>query len=112
MNNKNKKAIEIYDEIAEEYAKNFDGFASESDLLYLNAFLSHLEPHSHVVDLGCGTGFSAGYFGKKGMTVEGVGLSKGIIAVAKRNHPKIKFSVADMREYRPERPADARRISR
>ena len=36
---KNKKAIEIYDYIAEEYAKRFDAIVSDEDLKFLNIFI-------------------------------------------------------------------------
>ncbi len=104
---KNKKAVEIYDHIAEEYAKKFDVIDSDKALRFLNIFLSHLKSGSHIVDLGCGTGFSAGYFVKKGMKAQGVDLSSGMIAIAKKNYPEIHFSVADMREFVPEEKADA-----
>lgn len=107
MNDKNKKAVEIYDKIAEEYSKNFDSVDSESDLVFLNAFLSHLHQNSYIVDIGCGTGFSAGYFVKKGMRAEGSDLSSNMIAIAKRNYSTIQFSIADMREFSPKEKADA-----
>lgn len=103
MNDKNKKAVEIYDKIAEEYSKNFDSIDSESDLVFLNAFLSHLQLNSYVVDIGCGTGFSAGYFVKKRMRAEGSDLSSSMIAIAKRNYPALLFSVADMRKFSPKK---------
>ncbi len=107
MSDKNKKAVEIYDRIAEEYSRNFDSVDSEGDLVFLNAFLTHLKPNSYVVDIGCGTGFSAGYFVKKGMRAEGSDLSSSMIAIAKRNYPEIPFLVADMREFSPKEKADA-----
>jgi len=107
MEDKNKKAIEVYDIIAEDYAKKFDPIESDDDLRFPNAFLSHLKPGMSVVDLGCGTGFSAGYFVKNGMKVEGVDLSSGMIEIAKRNYPDIKFFVADMRQFTPEKLVDA-----
>lgn len=107
MEDKNKKAIEIYDIIAEDYAKKFDPIESDDDLIFPNAFLSHLKSGMSVVDLGCGTGFSAGYFVKNGMEVEGVDLSVSMIEIAKRNYPNIKFSVADMRKFSPEKSVDA-----
>jgi len=103
---KNKKAVEIYDRIAEEYSKNFDSIDSESDLVFLNTFLAHLKPNSYIVDIGCGTGFSAGYFVKRGMRVEGSDLSSSMISIAKRNYPQIPFSVADMRKFSPKEKAD------
>ena len=106
MSDKNRKAVEIYDRIAEEYSRNFDSIDSPGDLVFLNAFLRYLKPDSHIVDIGCGTGFSAGYFAKKGMRAEGCDLSSGMIAIARRNYPKTPFSLADMREFTPKEKAD------
>lgn len=104
---KNKEAVEIYDVIAEDYARNFDTIDSEDDLIFPNTFLSHVKPQGHIIDIGCGTGFSAGYFSQRGMTVEGSDLSKNMIAIAQRNYPDIPFTVADMRTFEPEQQADA-----
>lgn len=104
---KNKKAVEIYDQIAEEYSRNYDSIDDEEDLIFLNSFLSYLKPHSYIVDIGCGTGFSAGYFVKKDMYAEGSDLSSSMIAIAKRNYPEITFSLADMRSFKSKRIADA-----
>ena len=41
MEDKNKKAIEVYDIIAEDYAKKFDPIESDDDLIFPNTFLSH-----------------------------------------------------------------------
>jgi len=103
----NNKVIQIYNQTAEEYAKRYDSIESEEDLIFLNAFLSHLKPGTHIVDLGCGTGFSAGYFVKKGMTAEGVDLSSSMIAIAKRNYPEIPFANEDMRNFIPSKKVDA-----
>jgi len=107
MHMKNKKVIEIYDQIAEDYTKTYDKIDSEDDLIFLNVFLTYLDPGSQVVDLGCGTGFSAGYFEKHGMIVEGVDLSSNMIAIAKRNYPQIRFSIQDMRTFEPKENVDA-----
>lgn len=107
MDEKNKKAIEIYDIIAEDYAKRFDSIESNDDLIFLNTFLSYLTLDSNIVDLGCGTGFSSGYFQKNKMISEGVDLSKSMMEIARRNYPDIKFSVDDMRKFVPEKQVDA-----
>lgn len=107
MDDKNKKAVEIYNQIAEDYSKNYDSIDDEDDLIFLNSFLSHLKPKSYIVDIGCGTGFSAGYFIKKGMDAEGSDLSSRMIAIAKRNYPEITFTLADMRSFKPKKKADA-----
>lgn len=107
MDEKNKKAIEIYDIIAEDYSRKYDSIETEDDLIFPDLFLSHLIPNSNIIDLGCGTGFSSGYFQEKGMVSKGVDLSKSMIGIAKRNYPDIKFSVGDMRIFAPEKPVDA-----
>lgn len=104
---KNKKVIKIYDQIAENYAKTYDKIDSEDDLIFLNVFLTYLDPGSFIVDLGCGTGFSAGYFEKHNRKVEGVDLLSRMVAIAKRNYPQIPFSVQDMRAFEPKGFVDA-----
>lgn len=102
MDEKNKNAIEIYDAIAEDYAKNYDTIDGEEDLVFLNTFLSYLPHNSHLVDLGCGTGFAAQWLVQKGMKVEGFDLSANMIGIAKKNYPAIRFSIADMRTFKPQ----------
>ena len=104
---KNEHAVQIYDKIAEEYARRYDTIESEEDLVFLKTFLSHLKPGSSVADIGCGTGYSTGYFTKHGMIAEGVDLSSSMIAIAKRNYPEIPFSVQDLRPFKPQEPVDA-----
>lgn len=104
---KNHRVVQIYDRIAEEYARRYDPIESEEDLVFLDTFLSHLKPGHHVLDIGCGTGFSAGYFVMKGMIVAGIDLSQNMIAIAKRNYPRIPFFIADLRRYVPEERVDA-----
>ena len=65
MSDKNEKTVEIYVRMAEEDSKNFDSVDSESDLIFLDTFLSQLELGASVADLGCGIGFLADYFVKK-----------------------------------------------
>ncbi len=101
MDDKNKKAVEIYNQIAEEYSKYYDSIDNEEDLVFLNSFLSHVKPNTYILDIGCGTGFSAGYFVKKGMIAEGSDFSSSMITIAQRNYPNIKFSIADMRDFKP-----------
>lgn len=107
MDDKNKKAIEIYNEIAEEYSKTYDPIDNDSDLVFLKTFLSYLKIDDHLVDIGCGTGFSAGWFAKHGIIIEASDFSSKMIDIAKRNYPDLSFSVADMRTYRPKKSSNA-----
>ncbi len=104
---KNKKAIEIYDAIAEDYSKTYDNPTPDESLVFQNTILSYLKPRSHIVDIGCGTGFSADYFSKKGMVVDGIDLSCKMIEIAQKKHSDINFSVADMIDYKPSQKVDA-----
>lgn len=107
MEDKNQKAIKVYDIIAKDYANKFDPVESDEDLVFLNIFLSYLKLGMNIIDLGCGPGFSAGYFVKKGMKVEGVDLSANMIAIARINYPGIKFSLVDIRKFSPSIPVDS-----
>ena len=107
MDYKNKNTVEIYDEIADDYAKNYDSIDGEEDLIFLNTFLSYLPHNSYLVDIGCGTGFSAEWLVQKGMKVEGCDFSSRMIGIAKKNYPAIRFSIADMRTFKPLQEADA-----
>ncbi|MBI2484589.1 class I SAM-dependent methyltransferase [Candidatus Uhrbacteria bacterium] len=103
----NERVIQIYDKIAEEYARRYDPIESEEDLVFLKTFLDHLKPGSYVADIGCGTGYSTGYFTKHGMSAEGIDLSSSMIAIAKRNYPEISFSVQDLRLWMPKKSVNA-----
>lgn len=45
-----------------------------------------------VVDVGCGTGRVTGYLDSLGLDVSGVDLSPGMLAIARRNHPTVRFA--------------------
>ncbi|MFH1142757.1 MAG: class I SAM-dependent methyltransferase, partial [Candidatus Uhrbacteria bacterium] len=92
---------------AEEYSRRYDPIESEEDLVFLNNFLVHLKSGSRIADIGCGTGYSTGYFVKKGMSAEGVDLSSSMIKIAKRNYPEIPFYNEDVREYVAKEAVDA-----
>lgn len=54
------------------------------------------------LDLGCGTGILCQILHDHGIKAAGMDLSEGMIAVAKENHPDIRFDVADMVRYQPD----------
>jgi ubiquinone/menaquinone biosynthesis C-methylase UbiE len=92
------RVIEIYDQLAEEYAFHYE--SGNPDKRLWDEFLKHVKKGSRLLDLGCGTGSTADYFFQRGMKVEGVDLSPGMIAVAKRRFPEIVFRRGDIRKWR------------
>lgn len=106
MNDKNKKAVAIYDQTAEKYAQSYDPIRSGKDMIFPRTFVDILEPGAYIIDLGCGTGYSAGYFVKHGMKAQGADLSTSMLKIAKRNYPDIPFTQADMREFDPGKKVD------
>ena len=103
----NKRAIEVYNKIAEDYAKVFDAPGDPKEMIFRDTYLKYLKKDSQILDLGCGTGNACSYFIKHGMHAEGVDLSKRMIEIAKRNFPKINFYVGDVREFEPKEKVDS-----
>lgn len=62
-------------------------------------FLPYYDEKSRVLDLGCGNGRLLKFLEKHGYkSYLGVDQSEGLLAFAKKNHPKDKFLLADMSE--------------
>jgi SAM-dependent methyltransferase len=53
-----------------------------------------------VLDLTCGTGVQSIYLHKRGYSVTASDISKGMVAIAGKKYPKLKFHVADIRTAR------------
>jgi ubiquinone/menaquinone biosynthesis C-methylase UbiE len=49
-----------------------------------------------VTDVGCGAGRIAGFLHKEGLEVDGVDLSPGMLAAARRDYPDLRFTEGDM----------------
>lgn len=50
-----------------------------------------------VGDIGCGTGRLEPWLAARGLSPHGIDLSPGMIRVARRDHPRFDFGVADLR---------------
>lgn len=90
-----KKIIERYDDVAAKYNEEYC-LKEESDIV--KEFLHFLKKGDRVLDVACGPGNITNFFARRGVKIEGVDLSSGMLAIARKNHPKIKFRKMDMRK--------------
>lgn len=74
-----------------------------SDLIEL------LEPKAgeRILDLGCGTGHLTAKLAESGADIVAIDGSPSMIAQARQNYPKLKFTLADAREFHIDQPVDA-----
>ncbi|MGA6162459.1 class I SAM-dependent DNA methyltransferase [Amycolatopsis magusensis] len=87
-----------YDTVAESYAEVLrdELAASPWDRAMLTTFAELVGTTGRVGDLGCGPGRLTGYLASLGLDVFGVDLSPGMVAVAKRSHPALRFEVGSL----------------
>lgn len=89
-----------YDTVAEDYARYFPDTRAESslDLAMVDAFAAAVTSggDARVLDAGCGAGRMSRYLTKRGCLVEGVDLSPHMVAMARRDHPDLVFTVGSL----------------
>jgi SAM-dependent methyltransferase len=89
-----------YDTDASGYAEKvrglLDGMPYLRASLALFAELVHGAGGGPVLDVGCGTGYVTGYLHDAGVAAFGVDLSPEMIAIARRDHPDLRFEVGTM----------------
>jgi ubiquinone/menaquinone biosynthesis C-methylase UbiE len=90
-----KNAAKVYNKTAKIYFEKFHETCE-----YIDNFISLLPPKGSVLDVGCGTGPNSHYLHERGFLVEGIDLSIGMLKIAKKNYPHIKFTKMDMRSLR------------
>jgi len=91
----------FYDTIADDYAEMFKAPLDDKplDRAMLRAFADLVregEAAGPVADLGCGPGRVTAYLHGLGLDVFGVDLSPGMLAVARREHPELRFDEGRM----------------
>ncbi|MDF6045060.1 class I SAM-dependent methyltransferase [Streptomyces sp. JH14] len=94
-----------YDTVAVDYAEIVRP-AFESDLLgraMLGAFAEFVQSAGGgpVADVGCGPGHVTAHLRSLGLTAFGVDLSPGMIEVARRDHPGLRFDIGTMTALEP-----------
>ena len=60
----------------------------------------------NAMDLACGTGILCEILHKSGVQASGMDFSAGMIDIARRGNPEIRYDVADMITFRPEAQFD------
>ena len=89
-----------YDLDAEGYAEQVRGLLGA--MPYLRASLDVFAETVHaggggpVADVGCGPGHVTGYLHEAGLDVFGIDLSPEMVAIARRDHPELRFDVGTM----------------
>ncbi|MEU7904781.1 class I SAM-dependent methyltransferase [Actinoplanes sp. NPDC049118] len=89
-----------YDTVAEDYAAYFPdtGVEAPLDLAMIDAFAAAVtaDDDPQVLDAGCGTGRVSRYLADRGCLVQGVDLSPGMLAMARRDHRDLVFTVGSL----------------
>jgi SAM-dependent methyltransferase len=83
-----------YDTVVDGYVAMFpDGLANHPLVRGALAMFAELvgDADGPVLDAGCGIGLLTGPMREKGLDVFGVDISPGMLAVARRNHPGVRF---------------------
>lgn len=93
-----------YDTVADDYAEQvrdfLDGAAYVRAILALFAELVEASGGGPVADVGCGPGQLTAALGRLGVDAFGIDLSPGMIAVARHDHPELRFEVGSMTDLR------------
>lgn len=87
---------EAYDTLADDYATHLPDTRAEArlDLAMIDAFAEAVTAgeDARVLDAGCGAGRMSRFLAERGCAVEGVDLSTGMVARAKRDNPEMVFT--------------------
>ncbi|MFF7357762.1 MULTISPECIES: class I SAM-dependent methyltransferase [Streptomyces] len=88
----------FYDTIADDYDDRFKDVMSRLPLerALLGAYAELVGPAGTVADLGCGPGRVTALLAALGLDVFGLDLSESMLAVARREHPALRFEQGSM----------------
>ncbi|MCX5060609.1 MULTISPECIES: class I SAM-dependent methyltransferase [unclassified Streptomyces] len=88
----------FYDAVADDYADQFrDGLTHRPlDRALLTAYAELVGGDGPVADLGCGPGRTTGYLASLGLQVFGLDLSEGMLSIARRENPGLRFEQGSM----------------
>ena len=86
------------EQYAEAYAEQFRTMAAEGADVHGEAALVEqlVPPPARVLDAGCGTGRLGARLAERGYDVVGCDADETMVAVARRDHPQVRWEVADL----------------
>ena len=91
---------DAYDTVAEDHAAHLPDTCAEAplDLAVIDAFVEAVTSgdDARVLDAGCGAGRMSRYLADRGCLVEGVDLSSSMVAMARRDHRDLEFTVGSL----------------
>lgn len=96
MDDKNKFAVDAYNEVAQIYTHKY--FDDDTDYPYIRKLLDLLPKGGSVLDVGSGPGNNARYIKEQGFTVQGIDLSEEMVKIAREKVPGTEFKIMDMRK--------------
>ncbi|MER6417651.1 methyltransferase domain-containing protein [Streptomyces sp. NPDC001137] len=88
----------FYDAVAEDYAARFERELADRPLerAIVRAFAELVGGQGPVADLGCGPGRTTARLASLGLDVFGLDLSESMLAVARRENPRLRFEQGSM----------------
>ena len=85
-----------YDTVASSYAEWVSDALEKEPYLKTALTLFATQVDGPVVDVGCGPGHFTAYLASLGVDASGIDLSPGMIDLARRSHPELRFDVGSM----------------
>jgi len=89
-----------YDTVAQDYAEHLPDTRAEVplDLAMIDSFAETVAARDdpRVLDAGCGAGRMSRYLAERGCVVCGIDLSPRMVAMARRDHPDLPFTVGSL----------------
>lgn len=87
-----------YDAVAADYVEHFRTAFEGMKLgrAMLGAFAEYVRPGLPVADVGCGAGEVTAHLTALGVDAFGIDLSPGMLAIARREHPELRFEQGTM----------------
>lgn len=89
-----RKTIDVYDTIAQFYAKRTVDYAPERER---EKFIQRIKSQGKILDAGCGPGRDSAFFAEKGFQVVGIDLSGKLLEIAKQKASTATFLKQDFR---------------